>query len=155
MTLISFQHSIKYIYLQLAPYAALTAATGYMACGLSFLWFMAYLVTAALLCWRLIVLTSVQYFFTHDMLVVNSGVIFKEVDCRPLWQLKGMEIRHNRLLRMLHLSHIHFGLEGPTADRIRLVGMDDQTLIKIFAQLNEDIELNTEMWRHHFQQANT
>jgi len=31
MTLISFQHSIKYINVQMAPYVLLTAFTGYMA----------------------------------------------------------------------------------------------------------------------------
>ncbi|EHQ30888.1 hypothetical protein [Mucilaginibacter paludis] len=154
MTLISFQHSIKYVYLQLAPYAALTITAAYMATGLNFLWFMAYLGLSALLAWRLIELASVHYFFTHDMLIINRGVIFKTVDCRPLWQLKGIEVRHNHnwLLRILHILHIDYGLQGPPADHIRIVGVDAQTILKVTEALNEGIDTNIEMWRNHFQQ---
>ncbi|WDF55901.1 hypothetical protein [Mucilaginibacter sp. KACC 22063] len=153
MTLISFQHSIKYIYLQLAPYVALTIFAGFMASGLNFLWYMALLALSALLSWRLFTLTAIQYFFTHDMLVISRGVIFKTVDSRPLWQLKGLEIRHSRLLTMFHISHIEFGLEGPPSDRIRIIGVDDEIMLKVFEQLNEGIELNIETWRNYFQQA--
>jgi hypothetical protein len=155
MTLISFPHSIKYIYLQLAPYAALTIAAGYMASELNFLWFMAYLSLSALLVWRLITLTSVQYLFTHDMLIISRGIIFKTVDCRPLWQLKGMQVRHNHnfLLHWLHILHIECGLQGPPAERIRIVGVDAGSILKVFEALNEGIDINTEMWRNHFQKA--
>ncbi|OKS88811.1 hypothetical protein RG47T_4289 [Mucilaginibacter polytrichastri] len=50
----------------------------------------------------------------------------------------------------MHISHIECGLEGPPVDRIRIVGVDDGTMAKVFAQLNEAIELNTEIWRNHF-----
>jgi hypothetical protein len=155
MTLISFQHSIKYIFVQLAPYAVLAIAAAYMAAGLNFLWFMAYLSLSGLLVGRFIKLASVQYFFTHDMLIVSRGVIFKTVDCRPLWQLKGMQVRHNHncLLRWLHILHIDCGLQGPPAGRIRIVGVDASSMLKIFEALNEGIDINTEMWRNHFQQA--
>jgi hypothetical protein len=157
MTLISFQHSIKYIYLQLAPYVALTIAAGYMASGFNFLWLMAYLSLSTLIMFRLITLTSVQYLFTHDMLIISKGIIYKEVYCRPLWQLKGIEVRHNHnwLLHWLHILHIECGLQGPPADRIRIVGVDAQTMLKVFEQLNEGIETNTEIWRNHFQQSNS
>ncbi len=155
MTLISFPHSIKYIYVQLMPYLLLTIAAGYLASGLNLLWFMAYLASSALLMWRMITLTSVQYLFTHDMLIVSRGVIFKTVACRPLWQLKGMEVRpnHNFLLHWLHILHIDCGLQGPPADRIRIIGVDAHTMLKVFQQLNEGIEINIEIWRNHFQKA--
>jgi len=151
MILIPFQHSIKYIFLQLAPYTALTIAAGYMAYGANVLWLMVYLSFSAVLTWRLITLTTVQYFFTHDMLVICKGVIFKTMESRALWQLKGIEVRHNRFLRLFHISHIHCGLEGPPAGRIRITGVDDATMNKVFGLLNEAIDLHLEMWRNHFQ----
>lgn len=154
MTLISFQHSIKYIYLQLAPYTVLTIASSYMAYSMNILWLLVYLTLSAVLIWRLITLTSVQYFFTPDMLVVSKGVIFKTVECRAIWQLKGTDIRFNRPLRWLHISHIHCGLEGPPADRIRIIGVDNQSMLKILHQLKEGIAANKEMWRNYFQPAN-
>jgi hypothetical protein len=153
MTLISFQHSIKYIYLQLAPYAALTALAGYKAAGLDFLWFIAYLALSALLAWRMISLAATQYFFTHDMLIVSRGLIFKQVDCVALWQLQGTDVRGNRLMRWLHISHVHCGLEGPPADRVRIVGVDNYTMLQILQQLKEGIAANKEMWRSYFQPA--
>ena len=59
----------------------------------------------------------------------------------------------NRLLRRLHICHIHCGLEGPPADRVRLIGVDNRTMITILRQLKEGIAENTEMWRNHFQPA--
>jgi len=151
MVLITFQHSIKYIYAQLAPYLLLTIAAGYQAFHLDFLWFMVYLAMGLVSAWRFIELTSTTYLFTHDMLIVSNGVIFKQVDCRALWQLKGIEIRRNRLLAWLHISHICYGLEGPPADRIRISGVDEGTMRKVLDQLSEGIKLNSEMWREHFQ----
>lgn len=154
MTLISFQHSVKYIFLQLAPYSVFTIAGGYMAWGMNILWYMVYLTLSAILLWRLITLTSVQYYFTHDMLIISKGVIFKKIECRALWQLKGIEIRHNRLLGLLHISHIQFGLQGPPSFRVRITGVDDKTLANVFAQLNEAIENHVEIWRNHFNPKN-
>jgi hypothetical protein len=153
MTLISFQHSIKYIYVQLAPYALLTAIAGYFSLRFDFLGLLVYLGFSALLALRIIALTATQYFFTHDMLIVSRGLIFKKVDSLGLWQLKGTEVRSNYLLRRLHICHIQFGLEGPPADRVRLIGMDNRTMIQILEQLKEGIADNTEMWRNHFQPA--
>ncbi|WCT13315.1 hypothetical protein [Mucilaginibacter jinjuensis] len=153
MTLLSFQHSIKYIYLQLTPYAALTIAGGYLAYGLNFLWFMAYLILSAVLVWRMIALTSVQYYFAHDMLIVSRGIIFKKVECRALWLLKVMEVPHNRLLGFFHISPIQFRLERRPADRIAIVGVDNRTMVKIFQHLNEAIEINVAIWRNHFHTA--
>lgn len=155
MTLISFQHSVKYIFLQLAPYTVLTIAAGYMAWGMNILWFMVYLTLSAILLWRLIMLTSVQYYFTHDMLIISRGVIFKKVECRAIWQLKGTDIRYNRPLRWLHVTHIHCGLEGPPSDRIRIIGVDNQTMLQVLQQLKEGITANKEMWRNYFQPAST
>ena len=151
MTLISFQHSIKYIYLQLAPYTLLTISSGYMAFQMNPLWLLAYLTLSAILLWRLITLTSVQYYFTHDMLIISKGIIFKTVECRAIWQLKGTDIRYNTPLRWLHLSHIHCGLEGPPADRIRIIGVDNQTMLQVLQQVREGIAANKEMWRNYFQ----
>lgn len=155
MILITFQHSIKYIYLKLVPYAVITIVIGFLAYrGLNILWLMAYLASGALLAWRMIALTAEQYFFTHDMLVISKGVIFKSVECRALWQLKGTEVRCNGLMKWLHICHIHCGLEGPPADRVRLTGVDNRTMIQLLYQLKEGIATNTEMWRNHFQPAN-
>ena len=153
MVLITFQHSIKYIYAQLAPYVLLTAAAGYLAFGLNPLWFMVYLFMGLVMAWRFIELTCTTYLFTHDMLIVTHGVIFKQIDCRALWQLKGIEVRRNRLLGWLHISHIRCGLEGPPADRITIIGVDDGTMLKVLDQLSEGIRFNTELWRKHFQEA--
>jgi hypothetical protein len=114
---------------------------------------MVYLILSGLLIWRLIALTSVQYFFTHDMLVISKGVIFKTAECRALWQLKGIEVRNNRLLGSLGISHINCGQEGPPADRIRIIGVDNATMTKVFDQLNEAIDIHLEIWRKHFQTA--
>ncbi|QEM07869.1 hypothetical protein DIU31_031820 [Mucilaginibacter rubeus] len=154
MTLISFQHSIKYIYLQLAPYTVLTIASGCMAYSMSILWLMIYLTLSAVLIWRLIALTAVQYFFTPDMLVVSKGVICKTVECRAIWQLKGTDIRFNTPLSWLHVSHIHCGLEGPPADRIRIIGVDNHSMLQVLQQLKEGIAANKEMWRNYFQPEN-
>jgi hypothetical protein len=66
-----------------------------------------------------------------------------------------MQVRHNHncLLRWLHVLHIECGLQGPPADRIRIVGVDASSILKVFETLNEGIEINTEMWRNHFQGA--
>ncbi|PAW95087.1 hypothetical protein CKK33_16930 [Mucilaginibacter sp. MD40] len=151
MTLISFQHSVKYIFLQLAPYTILTIVSAYMAWGMNILWYMVYLALSAILIWRLITLTAVQYYFTQDMLVVSKGVIFKTVESRAIWQLKGTDIRYNGPLRWLHVSHIHCGLEGPPADRIRIIGVDNHTMLQVLQQLKEGIAANKEMWRNYFQ----
>ena len=153
MTLISFQHSVKYIFVQLVPYLVLTTIAGCLAAGMNQLWFLTYLILLAVLAWRLISLTCTHYFFTHDLLIVSRGVIFKAVDCRGLWQLKGVEFRQNPLLQWLNVTHIEWGLEGPPAHRIRIVGIDNQTMLKVLTELNAGIELNTEIWRRHFQKA--
>jgi hypothetical protein len=151
MVLISFQHSIKYIYAQLAPYLLLTAAAAYAAFSFGAPWFLVYLAMGLLTGWRFIELCSTSYLFTHDMLIVSRGIMIRQIDCRALWQLKGTEVRTNRLLRILHVSHIFCGLEGPPADRIRITGVDNTTMLKVLNQLTEGIKLNTEMWREHFQ----
>lgn len=152
MVLITFQHSIKYIYAQIAPYVLLTIVAGYASLHLGILWFMVYLAISLLTAWHFIELTSTTYLFTHDMLIVSRGVIFKNMDCRALWQLSGIEVRRNRLLGWLHVSHVFCGLEGPPADRIRITGVDDGTMLKVIDQLTEGIQLNNEMWRSHFQE---
>lgn len=150
MTLISFQHSVKYIYLQMAPYIALTIFTCYMATGLHLVWFFAYLAMGLISIWRLLQLSCTVYLFTHDMLIVSSGVFLKQIRCASMPQLKGMQIRHNRLLKWLWVSHIDCGMQGPPADRIRIVGVDDRTLLRALTLLNEGIDAHTAMWREHF-----
>lgn len=152
MVLITFQHSIKYIYAQLAPYPPLIATAGFLAWHTGPLWLLVYLLLGLLMAWRFIELASTTYLFTHDLLIVSRGVAFKHIECRALWQLKGIEVRGNRLLGWLHVSHIFCGLEGPPADHIRLTWVDDGTMLKVIDQLSEGIKSNTEQWRNHFQQ---
>lgn len=150
MLFIYFQHSIKYLYAQLGPYVALTVFTAYKSCSLDLVWLMAYLTMSAILLWRLISLTSTTYIFTHDMLIISKGLLFRDADCRSLHQLKGMQPETNRLLRLLGVSHLSCGLEGPPADRVRIVGIDDRTMVRILEELAAGIDLNTTMWREHF-----
>jgi len=54
------------------------------------------------------------------------------------------------LLKWLWVSHIHCGLEGPPADRIRIIGVDNRTMVDVLQVLNEGIGLHIAMWREQF-----
>lgn len=152
MTLISFPHSLKYILLQMLPYFLLTGAAAYMATALDIRWLLAYTIIAGITFWRYLSIASTLFLFTHDMLIVTRGVLFRDVECRALWQLKGMQVRRNPLLRFIGVSHVFCGLQGPPADRIRIVGIADGTLLKVLDQLSDGVEGNLAMWREHFGQ---
>ncbi|MBL4675538.1 MAG: hypothetical protein JKY70_04935 [Mucilaginibacter sp.] len=139
MVLIPFQHSVKYITAQIAPYLLLTFATVHVALHFGGYWRLIFVILALISAWRLLELSSVSYFFTRDLLIISRGVVCKDIQYRALCQLKGIEVRRNRLLCRLHVAHLFCGLEGPPAGRIRLTGMDDETMHRALRLMIEGI----------------
>lgn len=154
MILLTFQPSAKYICLQTLPYYLLSLVAAYLTWFYHPIIFPFYLVLTGLAFYRLLSLCAMVYQFTQDMLIVTQGLVFKKVECRSILQLQGVAIRANRLLCLLHVSHVDFGLEGPAEERITLTGVNNRHMREVTGELMTHLKTRADLFKDLYTHAN-